>query len=346
MSERRLYLDHGPGESRGVVTLDGRPERLLIRRDGDSERLRPGARFAARVRRLEPAMGSAFVDLGEGDEAVLPFRPEDRPVQGSLQEVEIRSEPRLGKLAVVRAVGPAEGAPRLVAPPPGLAEQLAGFARDAVIVEGRKAREIADAAQAEALGAVHPLPGGGDIAIETTRALTSIDVDLGERKGAEVKRAARQGNLAALGAAARLLRLKSLGGLVVFDLAGRGHDGNALLAAARTAFGPDNPGVAFGPISRFGTLELTIPRRIAPLAERLCRADGASSDLTLALALLRRIESEAQAQPGARLEARCAAAVADAARPLAEQLALRIGARFTILADGGVDRERLEVAAL
>ena len=31
MSERRAYLDIGFGETRGVVTLDGRPERLFDR---------------------------------------------------------------------------------------------------------------------------------------------------------------------------------------------------------------------------------------------------------------------------------------------------------------------------
>ena len=346
MTERRLYLDAGVGETRGVVTLDGRPERLLIRRDGDERRLCLGAHLVARVRRLEPAIGSAFLDVGQGGEAVLPFRPEERPVEGQTLEVEVRSEPRRDKLAVVRAVGPADGAPRLLAHAPDIADQLRAFARDAAIVEGRKARDMADEAQAEALGVVHPLPGGGSLAIETTRALTAIDVDLGERKGADAKRVTRQLNLAALGAAARLLRLKSLGGLVVIDLAGRGHDGNALLAAARAAFAPDNPGVAFGPISRFGTLELTLPRRTPPLHETLCGPDGAPSDLTLALALIRAVEREAGAQPGARLAVRCAPAVAEAAQPLAEMLALRIGARFTISEEGGFERERLEVAAL
>ena len=61
--------------------------------------------------------------------------------------------------------------------------------------------------------------GGGDIAIEPTRALTAIDVDLSDRKGGDAKRVTRQANLAALGMAARLLRLKGLGGIVVIDLA-------------------------------------------------------------------------------------------------------------------------------
>jgi hypothetical protein len=48
--------------------------------------------------------------------------------------------------------------------------------------------------------------------------------------------------MAALSLAARILRLKGLGGIVVFDLVGRGHDGQALVTAARNAFAADNPG--------------------------------------------------------------------------------------------------------
>jgi hypothetical protein len=35
MSARRAYLDTTPGEIRGVVTLDGRPEHLMLARDDD-----------------------------------------------------------------------------------------------------------------------------------------------------------------------------------------------------------------------------------------------------------------------------------------------------------------------
>ena len=55
MSERTLFLDRGIGESRGVVLLDGAPERLLIVRDGDDARTRLGARHVARVRKVEPS---------------------------------------------------------------------------------------------------------------------------------------------------------------------------------------------------------------------------------------------------------------------------------------------------
>ena len=58
MSARRAYLDTTPGEIRGVVTLDGRPEHLMLARDDDDPRLQPGARIAVRVRKVEPAFAS------------------------------------------------------------------------------------------------------------------------------------------------------------------------------------------------------------------------------------------------------------------------------------------------
>ncbi|WP_332766807.1 ribonuclease E/G [Phenylobacterium sp.] len=343
MSERRLYLDRGIGETRGVVTLDGRPERLLIARDGGSTTAKLGARLVGRIRKVEPAFASAFVDLG-GVEALLSFKPEARPVEGQSLEVEIRTEARAGKLATVRAIGPAEGAPRLLTAAPDIAEQLAGFARNVQLVEGREARRAADEAEADALEIVHPLPGGGTLAIEPTRALVAIDVDVGERKGQDAKRVTRQANLAALAVAGRLLRLKSLGGIVVIDLVGRGHDGNALMTAARAAFAPDNPGVAIGPVGRFGTMELTVPRRAPPVAELLCDAKGRLTDLTLGLRLIRAIETEGVAQPGARLTAVCAPEIAAAAQPFAAGLAGRIGARFEIRPDPAAPRERFDVS--
>jgi Ribonuclease G/E len=345
MSGRRIFLDRGVGETRGVVTLDGRPERLILRRDDDELRLALGARLVARVASVEPAIGVAFLDLGGGLEAILPFKADARPVRGAAVEIEIRSESRSDKLAVAREIGAGEGAPRLLQPPPGVADILTAIVRDSTPIEGREARAMADDAEAEALETVHRLPGGGDIAIESTRALTSIDVDLGERKGQDAKRVTRQANLAAIAEGARLLRLKGLGGLVILDLVGRGHDGSALLAATRLAFGPDNPGVAIGPVGRFGTMELSIPRRTRPLSEYLQQAAGALSDRTLAQRLVRRLETEGEAQPGARLAATCAPAIAKAAEPLVRALSERFGARFTVTSDPARARDRLDVSA-
>lgn len=343
MSERRLFLDRGIGESRGVVLLDGKPERLLIERDDTPAAARLGARLAARVRKVEPAFASAFLDLGDGIEALLSFKSDSRPVEGQMLEVELRTEARAGKLATVRVIGPSEGKPRLLAPAPDLAEQLSAFAREGLVVEGREARQMADRAEAEALETIHALPGGGNIAIEPTRALVAIDVDLGERKGQDAKRLTRQANIAALALAARLLRLKGLGGIVVIDLVGRGHDATALMTAARAAFAPDNPGVSIGPVGRLGTMEFSIPRRARAVREILMDAQGVATDQTVALRLIRALQSEGQVHGGARLQATCAPSVARAAKPLAEQLAGQIGARFMISPDAAMPRDQFEV---
>lgn len=346
MSQRSLYVDRSPGELRAVLAVDGQPERLLIRRDDDDLRLTLGARLAARVTSVEPALSTAFLDLGRGAEAALPFKPDARPRVGQTLEIEVRTEPRRGKLAVARVRATADGPARLIAAPPDPVDQLRTRVPDGALIEGRAAREMADDAEAQVLAVVHPLPGGGTVSVEPTRALVAIDIDVGARKGDETKRVARQTNLAALPVLARLLRLKALGGLVVVDLVGRGHDAGAIIAAARTAFAPDNPGVVVGPVGRFGALELIIPRRVRPVAELLCDGAGALSSKSLAHRLIRRLEDEARAQPGARLMARCAPDVALAAEPLVDLLVGKIGARFEIAGDPARPRDQMEVSAI
>jgi Ribonuclease G/E len=266
--------------------------------------------------------------------------------EGQALEVEIRSEPRRGKGANVRLIGAAEGPPRLLAGAPSLEERLRAFAPAAEIRTGAVARSVADGAQDEALQTLFPLPGGGVLAVEPTRALTAVDVDLGSRPGAEAKRAARAANLAAIGVAARVLRLKGLGGLVVIDLVGRGHDGPALVSAARAAFGPDNPGVALGAVSRFGTLELTVPRRIRPTLDILTDDTGRLSVLSEALALARALEREAVADGGARFEAAADPEVAAAAGPALSHLAGRLGARLFVRGEPGRPRGVVSIARL
>ena len=336
MSERAFFLDEGVGETRAVVTLRGRPERLMIAREGEPEFQRLGAHLIARVRSVERGAGLAFLDLGEGPDAALNLKPDEGPVrEGGWVEVVIRAEARRGKGALARWLGPAEGPIRLLAPGPDSSEQLAGLAKGAPVQTGPAARAMADLAEAEALEIVFPLPGGGTVAVEPTRALTAVDVDLGGRGGEGAKRAARAANLAAIAEAARVLRLKGLGGLVVIDLTGRGADGAALTAAARSVFAPDNPGVVIGQVSRFGTLELAIPRRGRPVIEQLRDARGEPEPIAQAMAALRALEREAMADPGGRFELRACSAVETAARPFLPRLTARFGARLALVAAAG-----------
>lgn len=337
---RALFLDRGIGETRAVVTLRGRPERLLVERDGEPETAKLGAVVAARVRRIDRALGMAFLDLGEGPEAVAPA---GKLVEGGSVVVEVTAEARRGKGPGLRLLGPAEGeAPRLLTPAPTLEARLGAFSRGS-ITRGPDAREVADEAEEAALAVEAALPEGGSLSVEPTRGLTAVDVDLGARGGADAKRAARAANMSALVETARLLRLKALGGLVVIDLAGRGHDGDALSRTAREAFHPDQPGVNLGPISRFGTMEILKAWRERPVAERLLDADGRPSAITVALRLARALEREGRVSPGARLFARAAPEVAEAFAPLQARLADRLGPRFTVQAELAFDRARTEV---
>jgi Ribonuclease G/E len=346
MSERRAYLYKGVGETVGVVTLDGRPERLMASWPDDDPLDQDGVRGVARIRRIEKAFASAFVQLPGGQDVLLPLRPDmPRLVEGGLVEIEIRTASRRGKSAVARFIGEGEGEPRVLEPALTVEQQLRLHVKSGSPTTGLAALEAVEAAEAEALETVFALPGGGDIAIEPTRALVAIDVDLGAREGTDAKRAARQANMAALGLAARILRLKGLGGIVVFDLVGRGHDGQALTTAARNAFAPDNPGAAIGAISRFGTLEMTVPRRGPPILDRLLEADGRARPEAVARRLARALEREGRADPGARLAARCAPAVAAAFAPLEAALADRLGHRFAVEAVDGWPVERIEVSA-
>ncbi len=329
-----------------MVTLDGLPERLLISRLDDPPRADLGARHVARVARIERGLASAFLDLGDGLQALLSLTGEAKSVaEGAWIEVEIAAEARLGKLAQARLVASRpSGPPRRLEAAPTLEARLRALVPDAAVNGGQDAREAADEAEAAALAIIHPLPGGGDLAIEPTRALIAIDVDLGARSG-DPGRAARQTNLAAIGEAARLLRLKGLGGLVVFDLVGRGHDGDALTQAARAAFAADGPGVTLGPVSRLGLFQLAIPHGARPLSEQLREPSGALTPATLALRLLRAIEREGRADGGARLIARCAPAVAQAAAVYAPALVDRLGPRFAIRAEPALDLASFEVTA-
>jgi hypothetical protein len=344
VNARAAFVDRSIGEVRGVITLDDLPERLIVRRDDDDESQVAGARSTGRVLAVERALETAFIRMPSGPDAVTPLPPSKSLDKGASVEVEVVSEPRAGKGAVVRVLGASSGPPRVICGPPEVEDMLRHWAPGEVET-GEAARAAADEAQETALRVSHPLPGGGEIHIEPTRALTAIDVDLGAGTSSNSPQARRKANLAAIATAARVLRLKALGGPIVFDLAGAGHNGPAIAEAAKAAFGPDNPGVVIGPVSRFGLFELALPRRQTPLSGRLCDADGRVSARTSAMTMLRALEREGRANPGARLTAVCAPDVAAAAACWLAALSERLGARFQVLADAGAARETIEVRA-
>lgn len=325
MTDVEVFLDETPGETRGVVVRDGRFEHLLIDRDDDAPERRLGARVAARVAEVRPDLKGAFVDLGGALPGFLPFRGAVRVGEGDRIEVEVSAEPRERKGPTLRLVGPAEGSPRLLRAGPALRETLAALAPGVEPVSGAAAIQAAmEAEEAAACPGALFADTGLDLMVERTRAVIAVDLDLSPTAGVAAGGKARErANRQGLVEAARLLRLKRWGGLVVVDLVGAGHDGAAVLSAARRAFGSD-PAVSYGPVSRFGLLQLSLPWRRTPIEEVLNGPDGRrrpthrAQDVVRALQLALLTDTTAP-----RWRARCAPDEALLAGPLVGRLGPR-----------------------
>ncbi len=195
---------------------------------------------------------------------------------------------RAGKLQTeAAAVDPARGPVRLLAPPgaaerlildhPGIAairvgpaalhRHLRGWLRAAAPdLAGRLVPGPVDVIESipALVDPVVALPGGGSLTIETTRALTTIDVDAGT---------ARQGlavNLAAAAVIPRQLRLRNIGGIVVIDFISldRRAQQDQVMARLRAALAGDPADIRLGSgVSPLGLVELARRRRGRSLAE-------------------------------------------------------------------------------
>jgi len=114
------------------------------------------------------------------------------------------------------------------------------------------------------------LPSGGAIVIDHTEALVSIDVNSGRAtRGSDIEETAFKTNLEAAEEAARQLRLRDLGGLVVIDFIDMESQRNQreVENRLRDALHYDRARVQTGKISRFGLLELSRQRLRPSLGE-------------------------------------------------------------------------------
>jgi Ribonuclease G/E len=176
-------------------------------------------------------------------------------------------------------------------------------------VTGAGARTLIDAAVDEASHSVVQLPGGGDLAIDETRAAVVIDVDGGSRgQGGDPERFAQELNLAAAEAAARQLSLRSLGGLVMIDFVSmKQAEGRRAVAAhfrekLALYLGRSSDVLE---MSRLGVVEAAVARRGRPLSAAL----ASGSIERAALETLRAIETAGWQDRGARLTAHVSAEV-------------------------------------
>jgi ribonuclease E len=146
------------------------------------------------------------------------------------------------------------------------------------------------------------LKSGGSIVIEQTEALVSIDVNSGKSTHEKsIEKTAFLTNLEAAEEAARQLRLRDLGGLIVIDFIDMKEPKHRseVERRLRSVANEDKAKTKVGKISRFGLLEMS-RQRIRPSIEfgsyqpcRYCQGKGLiASTETLAVGFLRKLSLE------------------------------------------------------
>lgn len=322
MSDIEVFLDDTPGETRGVIAKHGRFERLLIQRESDPVAFRLGSRSVGRVVEVNPGLHAGFVDLGLLSLAFLPLPKGQGITVGQKIEAVVVAEPREGKGATLRWLGLGQGEPRLLEAGADVEARLRALAPGAEIHIGLAAIRAGLQAGEEALSARLMLTDSGlDVAVERTRALIAVDID---HDGGSGRKGRDRANLEGLRQAARMIRLRSWGGLVAIDLIGTAHDPKTISQAAKAAFGGD-PDIVHGPLNRFGVLQLSLPWRDRPVEGRLIPADPAIRVETSAIALVRQARADLLSNTAvARYHVHCGPAEAVWTGPWLQRLGPRV----------------------
>lgn len=283
-----IYTDQSPGLFRAVAaTAKGRAVRLFSEHwSGHGEPARYGARYDARLRAFADPLRGAFCELSSGEEVFLRLKSRDGLTEGMTLRVKVLSEARRDKLARVAISDQA------VDTISAFEVWKTGLATDQDLVE-RVDREFVDAAFEEALSPSITLPGGGQMHIDRTRALTAIDVDTAGRvgKGSAAARALSI-NREAVSELARQISLRALGGLFVLDCVSplTAEAVNRIRDDAKAAF--SEHGLSDARIlkpSALGLLEASVPWRTMPVEDKRA-AKPAETEL---LDLLRDLQREA-----------------------------------------------------
>jgi ribonuclease G len=147
-----------------------------------------------------------------------------------------------------------------------------------------------------------PLPSGGEIVVEETEALISIDVNTGshKNKNKDGKDFILQVNLEAASEVARQIKLRNIGGLIIIDFIDMKakKDRNAVLQRMRQRMAEDKAKSHILPISTLGIMQMTRQRHSESLASGLytdcpyCKGRGSvKSPRTISVEIQRRLTS-------------------------------------------------------
>ena len=223
---------------------------------------------------------------------------------------------------------------------PGTEARFALASRDLFAREG-----LEDEIAALAFSRV-ALPCGGWITIEPTQALTVVDVNSGsftQSRGRD--ETSLTVNLEAAAEIGRQLRLRDIGGLIVVDFIQLENDEQAkrIIAILKNNLGADGAASRVSSMSEFGIVAITRQRRRADRQQAAacaaCGGTGRAQDAAAqAQEILRRVEREAAANPGAEL-------LIIAAPPVADWFAAHQAEVREALSRRGAGRVRFETGA-
>jgi len=293
--KRRAVIDKGVGETRIVVFEGRKPVEFYLERAWETDRPKTGDMFQGRIISVDRNLGGAFVDLGAPHTGFLklPASPDAPKLTGGQAVcVSVTREGFRGKAAVLDYVGIGKGDMNGLISRTRIEDRLKARFKDDIIFDYAAVTHLYEACEP-----VIALPGGGDMAIEQTRALLAIDVDRGT---------ARNGFDAAKAAAELIpaqLRLRGMGGLIVVDFPNlwQKKHREQIIETLQNGFKTDPHIVKIAPMSRFGTVELTRQKPMPSLDERILDKSGALSIPSQSMMALQMLERAGRTSPGARL---------------------------------------------
>ncbi|MBN8649638.1 MAG: ribonuclease E/G [Caulobacterales bacterium] len=225
------------------------------------QNVKVGQEYIARIKTIDLRISSAFVDLGM-EQAILPFNA-PRPkyiVEGALLIVKITSPKFLGKLAVSKYIGDASTKYQN----PELLKDAAEWGNWPIpqAATQDEMNEILIAIE-NAQNPIIGLKNGGTLAIETTRAMTTIDIDAGIRKsgGSNQNNFNHKLNIEAANEIIKQIRLRNISGLIIIDFVGKPSkfEAKELNEILQNEL-PKSGKIEILPISKFGLCEIARAR--------------------------------------------------------------------------------------
>ncbi len=323
----KIVMSERIGETRAAVYDGKKCVELHLARVSEARRAFPGDVFSGRVTAVDTSLSAAFLDLGSGPQGFLNFSlapgaPKFR--EGQMLRVSVTREAEAGKGPIMAFIEMSDATDPRREKGGNLKSRLLARFEDAEITDG----DIPDFNAA--IERDVPLKGGGSISVEPTKAVCAIDVDTG--MGGNKKKV----SLAAAKEAARQIRLRGIGGLILIDFPNMRakKDRDDVWQTLADNFENDPNAIKVAPMSRFGTVEISRAKPHRSLPEMMTDRFGQPTAETLALQGIARLAVEGAASGGAKLELSAPRHVLDWLERNQDlwhkDLTDKIGARFSI----------------